>query len=207
MGDIDVRPTKGQELYWIASEQHGFFTAAQARSCGYTWDLLSHHTKTGRFQRWRRGLYRLRDYPDTPKDEVAAAWIAVGKEKAVVSHTSALDLLDLLDLSDIIPDAVHLTVPRSTRNLPKIAGVKIHTTVKPPKREEITHREGIALTDAPRAILDSAEMGAGPEQIEMAVRQALRRWPWTKRELERESLAYRPYVQQLINRSIELSTL
>ena len=43
-----------------------------------------------------------------------AAWLAVGKQNAVVSHESALDLLDL---SDVSPDRVHLTVPRSRRGL------------------------------------------------------------------------------------------
>ena len=104
--------------------------AEQASECGYGFALLSHHAKTGRFIRVRRGLYRLLEYPSSPREDVLAAWIAVGKDVAVVSHDSALDLLDL---SDVIPDAAHLTVPRSRRNLPKLPGVKIHTTIRPPQ--------------------------------------------------------------------------
>src|SRR5690242_4300023 len=101
-------------LFATASEQHGYFTSAQARGCGFTRFLLARHAATGRFIRVRRGLYRLRDYPSSPREEVVAAWLAVGKDAAVVSHASALDLLGL---SDVVPDLVHLTVPRSKRHL------------------------------------------------------------------------------------------
>src|SRR5579875_1262323 len=120
-----TRPDR-QCLFDTASEQGGYFTAEQARACGCGFALLSHHTKAGRFIRVRRGLYRLREYPSSPREDVLAAWLALGRDVVVVSHDSALDLLDL---SDVIPDAVHLTVPRSRRNLPKLPGVKIHTTV------------------------------------------------------------------------------
>lgn len=76
----------------------------------------------------RRGPCRYREYPSSPREDVLAAWLAVGKTVAVVSHDSALDLLGL---SDVIPDAVHLTVPRRRRHLPALPGVKIHTTVRP----------------------------------------------------------------------------
>lgn len=103
-------------LFGTASEQGGYFTAEQARACGYGFALLSHHAKTGRFIRVRRGLYRLREYPSSPREDVLAAWLALGKDVAVVSHESALDLLDL---SDVIPDAAHLTVPRSRAATPR----------------------------------------------------------------------------------------
>jgi hypothetical protein len=43
-------------LFEIASEQGGYFTAEQARACGYGWALLSHHVRRGRFIRVPRGL-------------------------------------------------------------------------------------------------------------------------------------------------------
>src|SRR5687768_11843117 len=95
-------------LFDVASEQHGYFTVQQAHGCGFGWRALLHHRKRGRFIHIRRGLYRLRDYPSSPREEVAAVWLAVGKDTAVVSHESALDLLDL---SDVIPNSVHITVP------------------------------------------------------------------------------------------------
>jgi predicted transcriptional regulator of viral defense system len=172
MGDIDDNRPDHAQLYELAAEQLGYFTAAQARACGFTWTLLSHHTWSGRFIRVRRGLYRLRNYPSSPHEEVMVAWLAVGKDTAVVSHERALDLLDL---SDVIPDAIDLTVPRSKRNLPALPSVTIHTTTRPLRPDDVTTRDGIRLTAAARTIVDTAEAGTAPEQVELAIRQAIER--------------------------------
>ena len=189
MGDYQatapIQPAAGPDrirLFEVASGQGGYFTGEQARACGYSWALLSHHVKSGRFARVRRGLYRLREYPSSPREDVLAAWLAVGKDVAVVSHDSALDLLDL---SDVIPNAAHLTVPRSRRNLPSLPGVKIHTTVRPLTPRDLTYREGMVVTSATRTILDAAEAGTAPDQIELAVRQAVERGLAAPDELRR----------------------
>ena len=182
-------------LFNVASGQAGHFTAEQARGCGYSRALLSHHAKTGRFIRVRHALYRLREYPSSPREHVLAAWLAVGKEVAVVSHESALDLLDL---SDIIPDAVHLTVPRSHRSLPSIPGVKIHTTERPLGASERQVRDGMVVTSAVRSILDTAEKGAAPEQIELAVAQAVERGLTTEDEIQRSATGRARRVVELI---------
>ncbi|MHB8618595.1 MAG: type IV toxin-antitoxin system AbiEi family antitoxin domain-containing protein [Chloroflexota bacterium] len=169
--EVAARPDRSR-LFEIASEQGGYFTTEQARACSYSWALLSHHVKSGRFLRVRRGLYRYREYPSSPREDVLAAWLAIGKDAAIVSHESALDLLDL---SDVIPDAAHLTVPRSRRNLPSLPGVKIHTTIKPPRPRDLTYRDGMVVTSATRTILDAAEAGVAPDQVELAVRQAVER--------------------------------
>lgn len=188
-------------LFGAASEQGGYFTAEQARACGYGFALLSHHAKTGRFIRVRRGLYRLREYPSSPREDVLAAWIAVGKDVAVVSHDSALDLLDM---SDVIPDAAHLTVPRSRRNLPKLPGVKIHTTVRPLQPDDLTYRDGMVVTSATRTILDAAEAGTAPDQIELAVVQAIRRGLALPDQLRREARTRGRRVAALIDGALGL---
>ena len=190
----NMRPNRLQ-LFEIASEQGGYFTAEQARACGYSFALLSHHTKSGRFLRIRRGLYRLREYPSSPREEVLAAWLAVGKDVAVVSHESALDLLDL---SDVIPDAAHLTVPRSRRNLPSLPGVKIHTTVRPLRPSDLTYRDGMVITSATRTILDVAEAGTAPDQVELAVIQAVERGLAAPEQLRRDAAARGRRVAALI---------
>ncbi|MDQ6832507.1 MAG: hypothetical protein M3008_03820 [Chloroflexota bacterium] len=162
--------------------------------CGYRWDLLPYHTQRGRFLHIRRGLYRLRDYPSSPREEVVAAWLAVGKDVAVVSHESAFDLLGL---SDIIPDAVHLTVPRAKRHLPNLPSVIIHTTTRPMQPADITVRDGVRLTTATRTILDAAEAGTAPEQIEKAAIQAVERGLSTVQQL----------IQQAGQRSRRVSRL
>ncbi len=114
-------------LFEIASEQGGYFTTARAQACGFSRALLAHHAKTGRFLGVRKGLYRIREYPSSPREDVIAAWLAAGKESAIVSHESALDLLGL---SDVVPEVVRLTVPRSKRFRRAPKGVAIHTTTR-----------------------------------------------------------------------------
>src|SRR5579859_4700277 len=99
-------------LFQTAASQHGHFTAGLARECGIGTDPVSFHTRSGRFRRVYRGVYRLRDYPSSEHEDVVAAWLALGREQAVVSHESALDLFEL---SDMVPNAVHLTVARRQR--------------------------------------------------------------------------------------------
>lgn len=192
-----------QLVFDIASEQGGYFTAAQARAAGYSWALLSHHAQSGRFIRLRRGLYRLREYPSFPREDVIAAWLAVGKDIAVVSHESALDLHDL---SDVIPDAVHLTIPRSRRGRPTTHGVTIHSTTIPPGPTERIVRNGVPVTTAGRSILDAADSGTAPEQIEMAVRQAIERGIATADELRRGARSRGKRVADLIDGAMEPPT-
>src|SRR5260370_41057800 len=70
----DSKPSHTR-LFELASEQGGYFTAAQARTCGFSKALLAHHAKSGRFLRVRQGLYRLREYPSSPREDVIAAWL------------------------------------------------------------------------------------------------------------------------------------
>lgn len=165
-----------------AYEQHGYFRARQAQGLGISSQLLSHYVRQGRFDRVRRGLYRLRGFPSAEHDDMREKWMAVGTEKAVLSHQSALVLLDL---SDVIPDAIHLLVPRRHRGLRRPPGTMIHTR---PDEEQVSTvwREGLPLTAPARTLVDVVE-DLQPEQAEMAVRQALGLGLVTARELEEEA--------------------
>ncbi len=166
-------------LFEIADGQRGYFTAAQARSCGYSWALLSHHTGSGRLVRARRGLYRFHQYPSSPREEVLAAWLAAGSG-SVVSHESALDLLDL---ADVIPDAIHITVSRSRRSWQAPTDVTKHTTQSVLGMGETVERDGIRVTSPARTILDVAEAGMSPDQVGLAIRQAVDRGLVTPNQL------------------------
>ena len=182
-----------------AYAQHGYFTTTQARECGFSSQLLSHHVRRGRFERARRGLYRLPGFPRAEDDEMREKWMAVGANKAVLSHQSALALLDL---SDNIPDAVHLLVGRRYRGLRRPAGVVIHT--RPDEGEIVTvWREGLPLTAPARTLVDVAGE-IQPEQLEMAVWQALGRGLLTARRLEAE--ARRRGSHDLVGAALEAVT-
>ena len=165
-----------------AYQRSGYFTSDEARSHGVSRQLLGHHIRQGRFEQIRRGLYRIRGFPSSRHDDVRERWLAVGAEKAVVSHESALALLEL---SDNVPDKVHLLVARKHRGLRRPAGVVIHTR---PDDEEVptVWRDGMPLTAPARTLVDVVEE-LQPEQATMAVRDALTLGLLTRRHLEEEA--------------------
>jgi predicted transcriptional regulator of viral defense system len=181
-------------LFGIASEQAGYFTTRQAHDAGFSSPLIRHHVRTGRFMHIARGLYRLRDYPSTPREEVLAAWLGLAPN-AVVSHESALDILGL---SDVIPDAIHLTVPRAFRKSSSRPGVTVHTTIRPVRPSDIVTRDGVRLTNAARTIADVAEAGMAPDQVERAVRSAVERGLATPRQLRAAVSSRGRRVQNLV---------
>jgi predicted transcriptional regulator of viral defense system len=171
-----------RELEAEAYHQGGYFTAGQARTHRVSRQLLDYHVRRGRFARIRRGLYRIRGFPTAEHDDMREAWMAVGVGDALLSHESALALLDL---SDHIPDGVHLLVPRRHRGLRRPAGVTLHTR---PDHEEVATvwRDGLPLTAPARTLVDVVDR-LQPEQLSMAVRQALRRGLLTRKQLQEEA--------------------
>ncbi len=185
MNDQDRWETLGR----VAESQAGYVTTAQAEQAGFHRNALRHHTRQGgRLERAGRGLYRLRFYPSSPFDHIAAAWVLAGPEIAVVSHESALELYDL---SDVVPSKIHLTLPRRYRHRTAPVGVRLHYPRKPLSNGEVRSVHGLPTSSPERTILDALEAGTQPEQIEMAVRQAVDRVLTTPRRL-RAATAGRP---------------
>jgi predicted transcriptional regulator of viral defense system len=91
---------------------------------------------------------------------------------AVVSHESALELHSL---SDMIPRAVHLSLPHAKRGQRSRPGVRLHTLGRPLTPAEIRTRHGVPTTSPERSIVDSLQAGTRPEQIELAITEALER--------------------------------
>jgi predicted transcriptional regulator of viral defense system len=187
-------------LHRRAYSQDGYFTTAQARECGFSPQLLAHHVRSGRYERVRRGLYRLAGFPGSGSEEVRAKWMAVGADRALVSHESALELQGL---SDVIPNAVHLLVAREDRGIKPAAGVVIHTTRAPWGPQDVTTIEGIRATRPARTIIDAASAGTGPEQIEMAVRQALEQGLVDADQLQLEAQRRGRRVGELVRSAVE----
>ena len=165
-----------------AYEQNGYFTSAQAREHGVSRQLLDHHVKQERFERVRRGLFRIQGFPSSQHDDIREKWMAVGTEKAIVSHESALALLDL---SDNIPDEIHLLVPRRYRGLRRPPGVVVHTRPDDENVDTIW-RDGMPVTTPARTLVDVADE-LQPEQAAMAAQQALNLGLLTRRQLEQEA--------------------
>jgi predicted transcriptional regulator of viral defense system len=188
-------------LFEVASEQGGYFTAGQARQFGFSNALLAHHAgENGRFLRVRRGLYRYRQYPPSPREDVLAAWLALDRKAAVVSHESALELLGL---SDVVPESVHVTLPRSKRYRPAPPGVKVHTTTRNLAPAEVVIQGGMRVTSPMRSIVDAAEGGTAPEQVIAAVTQAVDRGMVTKAQLLGAAGERNARVERLVRRAFD----
>src|ERR1700691_441139 len=146
MSDVDQKPDL-QALHRLAYSQDGLFTTRQAQERGVSAQLLAHYARSGRFQRMRQGLYRLSDYPSGEHEEIRAAWLTVGTDRAVVSHESALLLHGL---SDVLPNTVHLLVSREHRGVRAPSGVTLHTATAPIPDSDITTRNGIRVSNPAR---------------------------------------------------------
>ena len=189
-------------LFAVASAQAGCFTTSQAAAQGFSSALLSHHVRAGRFVRIARGLYRFRDYPAQPGDQIVAAWLRQAPD-AVVSHESALTVLDL---ADTIADRVHLTVPRSRRRLVPQDGVVIHTTTQPLGPTDTVSRRGMRVTAPARTIADVAASGVAPDQVTAAVHAALARGMTTPTLLREAAGVRGRRVQRLIEAALSGAT-
>jgi predicted transcriptional regulator of viral defense system len=157
----------------VASGQGGYFTTKQAIESGYGYKHLDYHETAGNFERVEHGLYRLPTLPRAEHDEFIrlSLWSRNRKDEpqAVLSHESALVLHEL---SELLPDRIHLTVPRSFRK-PAPRGCVLHKAVL--AETDIEEREGFRVTTPFRTLLDVAESGVSEEQLAKAVRDSIDR--------------------------------
>jgi len=109
----------------------------------------------------------------------------------VVGFQSALYVYDL---SDLIPDEIHLILPRSSSR--RRPGIRMHTTQL--AKEDTTVVDGLRITSVARTISDCAFAFVDEQQIHLAISQALQRGMTTRQQLINQSM-HRPYrVQKLI---------
>jgi predicted transcriptional regulator of viral defense system len=171
-----------RRLAMLAQTQGGYFTAKQAASVGYGYRHLDYHETVGNFERIAHGLYRLPTVPVAEHDDLIRLtfWSRNQKDEpqAVVSHESALALHEL---TDILPNYVHLTVPRTFRKRTP-NGCKLHKSTL--ESNETEEREGFSVTTPLRTLLDAATSGVSQEQLNLAVRDAIERGLIRRKALE-----------------------
>jgi predicted transcriptional regulator of viral defense system len=193
---------KLQRLFELASNQAGYFTAAQARGLGYSARSLVHHVAAGHFERISRGFYRLVGVPADSHDDIIAAWLRFAPRRAVVSHDTALTLYDLAPSRS---HEIHLTLPRERR--PRTAqaatAIRLHTTMVPLRRDEVASRFGVQITSPARTIADVADIGTDPSVIVEATARALNTGLISQNELHTAVKGRSTRVQQLVRRAIE----
>lgn len=165
---------RSDRLFEVADRQAGYFTARQAREAGYDYRLQHYHRERGNWVPAGHGLYRLRQYPNVEDEELVrlSLWSRDrgGRPQAVVSHETALRLHELTDL---MPDRVHLSVPKGFRKEPP-KSVVLHKARL--DNGDIEDRRGYRVTTPLRTILDIARSPrVSPEHLEAAVAEALER--------------------------------
>lgn len=172
------REKRGQDradrLFEVADRQAGYFTSRQAREAGYDYRLQHYHRERGNWLPVGHGLYRLRQYPDVGDEELVrlSLWSRDrgGRPQAVVSHETALRLHELTDL---MPDRIHLSVPKGFRKeAPK--GVVLHKARF--DEGDVEDRRGYRVTTPLKTIMDIVRSPrVSPEHLEAAVAEALER--------------------------------
>jgi len=157
-----------ERLYTLAEDQGGYFTAADAKSVGYSHPLQHFHVRRGNWIREGRGIYRLRYFPLADRRDLIRWWLWSHK-KGVISHESAADLYDL---GDVMPARAHLTVPLNFRKKAEKGVVLYKAQLEP---GEIGKREGVPLTTPIRTILDLARKHLEPDWLSGVVIDAVRK--------------------------------
>lgn len=178
--------TREETLFKVADRQAGYFTAKQALEAGYGYPLQHYHRERGHWVPVGHGLFRLRRYPEGENEQLTRLWLwsrsQGGEPQAVASHETALALWDL---SDLMPERVHLSVPKGFRKRPP-AGVVLHKADL--ARGDVEEQDGLPVTTPLRTLLDAArDLTVSPEHLESAAREAVERGLVRRRRL-REAL-------------------
>lgn len=177
--------TNKVRLYEVAEAQRGFFTAKQARSCGYVSANHPYHVRAGTWVREHRGIYRLSSFPRSPEGQYVqwALWSRGRDDKpvGVYSHQTALSLHEI---SDVMPSKLHMTVPPSfRRNAPVPRILVIHKAALEP--QDIEEKDGYRVVKPLRAIISLIDEGTEDRShLRSALREALHKGLVTRRQVE-----------------------
>ncbi|MEV3964837.1 hypothetical protein AB0M34_28775 [Nocardia sp. NPDC050193] len=185
-------------LWELATRQRGYFTAAQAREAGYSYQAQQHHKMHGNWRLIDRGIYRFREYNALPGQDTdhLVRWTLWSGGKAVVSHVTALAVHDLGIAS---PAEIHLTVEAGFRR--KEEAVVLHRADLLPY--EIEQHEGFRVTTPIRAVLETAQAGMDQDVVDSAVAELLDRGLSSRRRLLHGAQEIGPRAELAIERALQ----
>lgn len=183
-----------RQLAALAATQAGYFTAKQALLSGYSYQAQKYHADQKNWQRVGRGLYRLPEWP-VGQHEDLVRWSLWSREKAVISHETALTVYDLGDAN---PAAVHLTVPPNFRAT--ASGIQLHKAELP--SEDVRQQSGFRITTPLRTLLDVAADVGDVEHLATAIGDALREGMVTRRQILARADAFGPRAALAVERAL-----
>jgi len=190
---VDRRDLR-RRLFSLAAQQGGYFTAAQAKDLGYSYQAQAHHVSAGNWHRVDRGLFRLAEWVPELHDDLRR-WTVWSKGRAVVSHETALSVHDAGELES---GKVHLTVPPAftmTDDAVVLHRADLDGT-------DIVEHAGFRVTTPARSLVDVAAAGADEEQLARAIKDVLDRGLTTLRQLRSRAEAVDAKAALLIERAI-----
>lgn len=186
-----------RRLFNLASEQAGYFTAAQAKDVGYSYQAQAHHVAAGNWLRIERGLFRLAEWvPDVNDDLVR--WSLWSRGRGVISHETALAVHGIGEFES---PRVHLTVPTDFKM--KDDAVTLHYADL--DADDVQERTGFRVTTPVRSLIDIAAAAPDEDQLARAVADARRRGLVGIRSLraraESNDARAALYLERALNRS------
>jgi predicted transcriptional regulator of viral defense system len=175
---VDRRELR-RRLFALAAEQAGYFTAAQAKAVGYSYQAQAHHRAAGNWHVIDRGIFRLAEWiPDIHDD--LARWTLWSRGRGTVSYESALAVHEVGEFES---PRVNLTVPRGFTM--RDDAVVLHFADLPDA--DVLDRVGFRVTTPLRSIIDVASLAPDDEQLARAIDDAVRAGLVTERRLRARS--------------------
>jgi len=185
-----------RQLFEKAAGQGGFFTAAQAKEIGYSYQAQTHHVQAGNWVRIDRGLLRLREWIPEPHDDLRR-WTLWSHGKGVVSHESALAVHGIGEFESA---RIHLTVPPDFTK--KDSALVLHRA--PLESEDVAEQKGFAVTTPLRSLVDVAAGAPDEDQLARAIEEAVDDGLLSLRQLRGRAELLDPKAALYVERAIQL---
>lgn len=141
-----------------------------------------------------RGIFRLADWVPGIHDELAR-WYLWSKERAVVSHDTALGVYEVGEFES---RRIHLTVRPGFRM--RDDALILHTADLP--AEDVEIRPGYRVTKLARSLIDVAAEHPDEDQLARAIGEALARGTVTRRQLRTRAEAVDPLAALRVERAL-----
>jgi predicted transcriptional regulator of viral defense system len=184
-----------RQLFARAAGQGGFFTAAQAKELGYSYQAQAHHVQAGNWVRVDRGLFRLREWIPEPHDDLRR-WTLWSQGKGVVSHDSALAIHKVGEFES---PRIHFTVPPDfTKDDPALT---VHRALL--DSNDVEGQKGFTVTSPIRSIVDVAAGAPDEEQLARAIQEAVELGLLTRRQVRIRAELVDPRAALYVERALQ----
>ena len=150
---------KRELLFRTASTQFGLFTAKQAIQAGYDRKHFHKFVEAGEWSHEYLGLFKLINFTSAPEEEYMK-WLLWSRNRAdkVQGCLSYETALNIYKLGDLMPNRIHMTVPRDFRRNSEIP-IIVQLHQENLKASLIQHENGLALTTPAKTIEDLVREG------------------------------------------------